>query len=199
VSVTNSDGRKVLPTVRGSGSRLGSGGASCRRLVVRWRRSGRAGSTLPRTPALSISSSSSASSSSQPVVSSPRASPASRMAWASARFSIHRFCSSVGSSGSMTGSWSRCQPSRHWAELDRANTGAVFDRQVLNHVTGQRHRQPLGPCPRVRARTCAARPHQGHRARAPPGVIRLGRITGGRWGCPQPPGGGRPRWLQPPL
>ena len=37
------------------------------------------------------------------------------MAWASARFSTHHFWSSVAGSGSMTGSVSRCQPSRHCA------------------------------------------------------------------------------------
>ena len=76
---------------------------------------GRAGSTLPRIPAALISWSSSAFSASRSSVSSLSFSAWSRMAWASARFSTHHFWSSVAGSGSMTGSVSRCQPSRHWA------------------------------------------------------------------------------------
>ena len=71
-------------------------------------------------------------------MSSPSASAASRMAWASARFSIHHVCSSVGSSGSMTGSRSRCQPSRHCAArrfLARSAHDGQTDARVCPHGT----------------------------------------------------------------
>ena len=94
--------------------RRGSGAASCRRLVERWRR-GRAGSTRPRSPASVMSWSSSPIRSSSSPVSRPSPARASRSACASARSVTVTRWSSVAASGSMTGSWSRCQPSRHCA------------------------------------------------------------------------------------
>jgi hypothetical protein len=101
--------------VRGLTGRLGRSGASSRRRVDRCLRGREVpGVALPRSPDRASSPSRSPMSSSSLAVSSPAWAAWSRAAWASARCSIKNLCRSSGGGGSGTGSWSRCQPSRHW-------------------------------------------------------------------------------------
>ena len=125
-------------------------------------------------PASVISPSSSAVSSSRPPVSCPSSGSAwSRMTWASARFSIHHFWSSVASSGWMTGSVSRCQPSRHCAArsvLARSAHAGHIEARVCPHGTSTCSMAPVATSVRRsctgRCRRRARRPGRG-RPRGP--------------------------------
>ena len=110
-------------------------------------------------PALVISSSSSVMSSSKSVVSCPAAAAASRCCWASARSTTHHCWSSVAGSGVMSGSSSRCQPSRHCAarsDLARSAQAGQTEARVCPQGTST---VSVSPVSRLVRRSCTGRMH----------------------------------------